>query len=768
MTLETESEPQALAPQTVRRNVFCSICWALLFSALLPAADQPTAGEVAGSLAKLSIDPAQTYRVRDLELTRGDIKIYLTEGVLSFATPVNGRRVAAIFTIDGVEGGDGEVLLLPNRSSERASLASFANTPNIDEHITSALFVFSDGTAADLLGQIQQHSLRTAPDIAAGLANAGNPILHTIASAVDVRLVASLLDSHKPDQGFFYSFVSGRQLREFDLLYDPADFEPVAAGTTELNKDGVPAFRLWTSFRPRRAPPYLPPSPQLADYRIDATIEPNLSMKISADLNFTANADTGRVLSMQLSHRLHVASATLDGRPAEVFQHGQASAIVDKSLDTFLVVSEAPLAPGSSHHVQLRYDGSVIHQTRGGQYFVDDRNAWYPFIQPTLANFDLTFHCPKELNLVATGEPVSNEVVGQQRIVHRRTSVPVALAGFNLGNYAMTTVKQGSYRVECYAERSASSEIGPDLLNETARILDFYTHQWTLLPIRTVALTPIAGYFGQGFPGLIYLSEVSYTRPEDRPRELRNAEMDAFFSELLLPHEIAHQWWGNEVRSADYRTTWLTEAMANYAALQFLENDKGAGTAEKLLASFRADLTQKDKGQTVESAGPIDFGERLLHSGSLARWHAITYEKGAWILHMLRQRLGDEGFRKMQLRLLNEYSSKPVTNDEFRAVASSFLPAGQPDPTLDLFFETWVYATGIPVLKLEGSGKRLTLNVSGVDENFTSDVPLPCVSASGKETMHWVRVTSGPNAIDLTGGVSRCQLPSTSKFLYIP
>ncbi len=743
-------------------------CCILIVNALLCGAEQPTAADVFTALGKMSIDPAQTYHVRDLELTRGDIKIYLTEGILSFATPVNGRRVAAVFTIDGVEGGDGEVLLMPNRASERASLASFAKTPNIDEHIASALLVFSDGTGDELLRQIQQHPVRPDNQLISSLEKTANPILNAIASAVDVKLVHSLLDSHKPEDGFFYSFLFGRQLGEFDLLYDPTDFEPVAAGRSDISKDGIAGFSIWTSFRPRHAPPYVLPSPHIADYQIDAAIQRDLSMKVTAGFTFKADAATGRAISMQLSRHLRVDSATVDGSPAEIFQHSQSSAPVDKQPDTFLVVSPVSLSPGSSHHIQLTYQGSVIRQTQRGEYFVDDRNAWYPFVQPTLASFDLTFHCPKELDLVATGEPVSNGVNGQQRTVHRRTRVPVALAGFNLGDYVMTAMKQGDYQVECYAERLAASEIGADLLTETARILEFYTRQWILLPIRTVALTPIAGYFGQGFPGLIYLSEVSYTRPEDRPRALRNPELDSFFSELLLPHEIAHQWWGNVVRSANYRSAWLTEAMANYSALQFLQNEIGAGAAKKLLTTFRADLMQKDKGQTIESAGPIDFGERLLEPNSFRRWHAITYEKGAWILHMLHERIGEESFRKMQLRLLDEYASKPVTNDEFRAVASAFVPAGQPDRSLDLFFETWIYSTGVPSLKLEGSGKHISLDVSGVDEDFTVDVPLPCMATGGKETTHWVRATSGSNPIDLPAGITSCHLPSPSRFLFIP
>lgn len=743
------------------------ICCLISVAITVPA-EQPTAADVFSALARMSIDPGQTYHVRDLEITRGDIKIYLTEGLLSIATAVEGKRVAAVFTTQGVEAGDGEVLLLPNRPSERASLARYIKMPNIDEHITSALFVFSDDTANELLRQIQQHAVHPAPETTSDLAKVANPLLNTMAEAVDVRLVRSLLDSHKPAEGFFYSFVMGRQLGEFDLLYDPTDFEPVAAGRSELTKEGVPVFHLWTSFRPRHAPPYVPPPSRLSDYQIDTTFEPDLSMKVSAEFTFTADASTGRAIAMELSHHLRVVSATLDGRPAEVFQHRDNSAVVDKSLDNFLVICQSPLAEGSKHHIQLHYEGSVVHKAGHGDYFVDDRNSWYPFIPPTVAKFDLTFHVPAELQLVATGEPVSDEVVAGIRTVHRRTPVPVALAGFNLGNYVMTSLQQGLYRVNCYAERSASSEMGSDLLTETGRILEFYTRQWTQLPIHTVALTPIAGYFGQGFPGLIYLSEVSYTRPEDRPLALRKPELDSFFNELLLPHEIAHQWWGNVVRSADYRTGWLTEAMANYSALEFLERENGPGTAGKLLTLFRSDLMRKDNGQTLESAGPIDLGERLIEPGSLLRWHAITYEKGAFVLRMLQQRLGEAKFRQMQIRLLNEFASKPITNDEFRAVAASFVPPDQPDRSLESFFETWVYGTGVPVLKLHGAGRHLTVDASGINDDFTADLPMACVSSSRKKIVHWIQISSGSNPVDLSSGIAQCRLPAPEDFLFVP
>ncbi len=715
----------------------------------------------------MSINPAQTYRVRELTLTRGDIKIYLTEGLLSFASPVNGQCVAAVFTTEGVEAGDAEVLLLPNRASERASLAMFAKTPNLDEHFTGALFVFSDDTARELLEQIQDHPLHPAPESASNLAKLVNPLLGQFTAQMDVRLVGALLDSHKPEDGFFYSFLLGQHLGQFELSYDPGEFEPISAGKSVLGKDGSPVLQLWTSFRPRHAAPYIPPLARIQDYRMETTVEPDLSIKVRAKFNVKVTRDGGRVIALSLSHRLVVASALLDGTRAEIFQHNPDAYTQQKVADTFLVIAPSALAAGTEHTVQLEYQGSVIRQTGSGEYFVDDRNAWYPSISPTMANFDLTFHCPKQLRLVATGEPVSDDVSGEVRTVRRQTREPVPIAGFNLGDFEKTTMEQGPYRIDCFAEKTESAQLGPDLLNEAAKTLDYYTQEWKAIPWHTLSITPIAGYFGQGFPGLIYLSSMSYIRPENRPPALRNPRMDSFFSELLLPHEMAHQWWGNMVRPADYRSAWLAEAMANDSALQFLGHEKGPEVPKQLLMAFRKDLTYEDKGSSVESAGPVDFGERILEASGPARWHFVTYEKGAWILQMLRQRLGDEGYRQMQRRLLSEYSTKPVTNDEFRSLASEFVPPGQPDRTLTLFFDTWVYGTGIPKIKLERSGGQVDLDVSGVDDDFTADIPLACLSGSGSQIAHWVRISSGSNPIEAASGVKDCQLPSPAGFLYV-
>ena len=143
----------------VARTLACSTSWACLvglglFFALAAPAQDRTAAALARSIHEAGLDPAECYRVRDLSLVREDLKLYFTDGYLIFGKPVAGERLSVAFSGD-VEGGDGEVLLLPPNPAERRSLARFTQSPNLDEHFRAALMIFTDATAAELLAQIR-------------------------------------------------------------------------------------------------------------------------------------------------------------------------------------------------------------------------------------------------------------------------------------------------------------------------------------------------------------------------------------------------------------------------------------------------------------------------------------------------------------------------------------------------------------------------------------------------------------------------------------
>jgi aminopeptidase N len=290
---------------------------------------------------------------------------------------------------------------------------------------------------------------------------------------------------------------------------------------------------------------------------------------------------------------------------------------------------------------------------------------------------------------------------------------------------------------------------------DVASSLEFYSSLFGPPAMKTLTVAPIPGTFGQGFPGLVYLSTLAYLDPSSRPAPLRNQEQQLFFSDLIVAHEVAHQWWGNVVIISSYQDEWLTEALSNYSSLLWLEKKNGTKAVETVLDDFRARLVSKDEaGRTVESAGPIVWGLRLESSGIPDAWRAITYEKGAWIMHMLRRRLGDDRFLKMLAELRRRYQFRAITTEEFRALAAEFLPPRSPSDTMDNFFDNWVYATGIPKLKLQSSIRGFkvsgTVTQSGVDNDFSVDIPVEIQFAKGAPQTVWVRTSNDAVSFSVT------------------
>lgn len=782
----------------------------LLVVVCLQAADQSSAAAVARALQEAGLDPEQCYRVRDLAFQKDEAKFYLTEGHLIFARPVEGRRFAAVFTADG-PGGDGEVLLMPPHRSERQSMAAFTQSPNLDEHFSSALFLFTDGTGEELLGQITSAaSVRKEPEAGLLLQRTYDSVLRNITSSYEIRLVRDLLSASAEQQGFLYAVISGKQLGTTDIIYDPKAREQILVGQI-ASRNQRQFFDVWTSFVARSfrngRRKYQPEELNIADINIVATVEPNLHLRAVTKLMVAPRRATERVISLDLSRRMNITSAKLDGAPVEVFTRDslRASLVRGGENDVCLIVMPTGLQPGRTYTLELLHDGDVVSKSGSGVYYVGSRGSWYPNGTGGFSKYDLTFRYPKNLSLVATGDVVEDKTEGDWRVTRRTISSPIRFAGFNLGEYEKTTVTRAGYAIEVYANRALEDALRPKqhdvlvlpptrgglrrpgdilpsptlslppnplgrlqhLANEIASAMEFMASNFGPPPLKKLTVSPIPGTFGQGFPGLLYLSTLAYLNPSDRP--VRTETQQTFYSEVLHAHETAHQWWGNLVMSLSYQDDWLMESLANYSALLLLERKKGRRALEAVLDEYRDHLlTKTEQGKTVESAGPIVWGPRLVSSQSPASWRIITYEKGTWIIHMLRVRLGDERFLKMSGELARRKAYGVVTTDDLRQIASEFLPPKSEDPKLEAYFEQWVYGTGMPTLKLNYavSGKAPNLKVRGtivqsdVDEDFSTLVPIELQLPGKRSVTKWVR-TSGepaPFSIDLKVAPVKVQL----------
>lgn len=778
----------------------------------------PTAAETARAVRDAGLDPDQCYRVRDLSLYKEDIKLYFNDGYLMFSKPVGGERIAAIFTAD-VDGGDGEILLLPPQRAERQSLARFTGSPNLNEHFNAALLMFTDDSGRALMQSIEKGSGHKAPEMSALLAERWSPVVSNILDSFAPRIAGDLLTPARTD-GLLLVALSGKTLGNFDMVYDPTSPEQILTGQLMERNQRV-VYDVWTSFPARRfrdasaaAPPEA--SYSLTQFRIEASLDENLRLRAVTRATLKIGAQPLRAFGFEVSRAEQVTAARIDGGPAEVLvrESTRSRALRADENDVFLLTAPDFLAAGSVHQVEFEHEGEIISSPGNGVYSVGGRSNWYPRSGSSFATYELKFRYPRRLTLVTPGDIVTDTIDGDYRITERRTSVPIRVAGFNLGDYEKISSTVAGLTVDIFGNRRLDPALQPPpratsvarlvptgprtpprqevttimqttpppdplarlniVAADVAAAFQYFSGIFGPPPLKVLTVSPIPGTFGQGFPGLVYLSTLSYLDPRERPAAARGSTLQTFFSDLMVAHEVAHQWWGNVVMPKSYQDEWLLEGLAHYSALMWLEKKKGSKALEEVMTDFQADLLNAGTdGQTLESAGPITWGYRLEAAKNPEAFRAITYEKGAWILHMLRKRLGNERFLKVLSELRKQYQFRGAGAADLLDLAKKSLPPGVTAESMDTFFDNWVYSTGIPTLRMRYSvkGKAPSWKVSGtveqsaVDANFSVDVPLEIQFAKGATQTVWVRTSNesvpftaalkqAPSKIEIPAGIS--------------
>ena len=756
----------------------------------------PTVAETARAVRAAGLDLDQCYRVRDLSLYKDDIKLYFNDGYLIFSKPVAGERIAAVFTAD-VDGGDGEVLLLPPQRGERQSLARFTGSPNLNEHFSRALLLFTGDSGRQLLESIEKGSGRKAPEMAPLLAEQWTPVVSNILDSFAPRIAGDLLTPGRKD-GLLLTALAGKALGNFDVIYDPSASEQVVVGQLMERGQRV-VYDVWTRFTARRfrsgavAPP--DPSFALTQFRIEASLDENLRLRAVTRATLKIGSQPLRAFAFEVSRAEQVTAARIDGAPAELLisESTRSRALRADENDVFLLTTPDPLAPGSVHKVEFEHEGALITSPGNGVYSVGGRSNWYPRSGSAFADYDLVFHYPRRLTLVTPGDIVMDTIDGDYRNTERRTPVPIRVAGFNLGNYQKSSVSAGGLTVDVFGNRNLDPALQPlpktttytqvipmgprnpprqqvttivqtptppdplarlnAVATDVSASFQYFSGLFGPPPLKTLTVAPIPGTFGQGFPGLVYLSTLSYLDPQERPAAARNATLQTFFSDLMAAHEVAHQWWGNVVMPKSYQDEWLFEGLAHYSALLWLEKKKGSKALDEVMADFQGDLLKTgEDSQTVESAGPVTWGYRLEASKTSEAYRVITYEKGAWVLHMLRKRLGNERFLKVLAEVRRQYQFRSMGTGDLLDLVKKSLPPGVSADSMEVFFDNWVYSTGIPTLRVKYSvkGKAPSWKVSGtveqtaVDNNFSVDVPVEIQFAKGATQTVWVRTSNEP------------------------
>jgi hypothetical protein len=748
-----------------------------------------TAADFVRALHENQFDRSECYRVRDITIVKEDLKIYLTDGHLIFSKPLAGRRVAAAFTAD-VDSGDGEVILLPPSRAERSSLASYTGSPNLDEHFRAAMFLFTGSDYDAILSQLPKSAVnRKVADVAVSMEDFWTPTLRGLTNGFETRMALDLIGGSAGHPGIFVGLFENSKYGNFDVIFDPNGQEQIIAGRV-VERDSHSYFDTWTSFADRSArrnPPAHREDVLLSDYRIESTLNADLSLDCVTRVKVKPLADGANAVSFQMTAEMALGSVTVDGRPAEILQRDSLRSNIGRSDELFLVFPPEPLRAGREYEFEFKHSGKVIQDAGDHVYYVSARGNWYPTHNVQFAQYDLVFRYPVDLDLVAAGDIVEDRIEGDRRITRRRTASTIRFAAFNLGHYEQVQVERSGYVVDVCANRALETALLPKqqqtlsvpmtaarrsqapimlgpaqaspapspvaelqrVATEVASSVEFMVSRFGPPALPHITVSPIPGTFGQGFPGLIYISTLAYLKPGAHA----NPSEQLYFDDFLQAHEVAHQWWGNRVTTNFYRDGWLMEALANVSALLYVEKRKGVSMGAVMLDSYRTSLLEKGaNGQIADAAGPVSFGPRLTSSVTPAAYRTITYGKGLWVMQMLRRRMGDERFLALLADLVKQYDHREITTDEFRQAAAAHLPPHSDDPKLETFFDQWVNGTGIPALKLsyavKGKAPQLrlvgTITQSDVESDFSTLAPVEIEVARGQTVTQWVRTSGEP------------------------
>jgi aminopeptidase N len=196
--------------------------------------------------------------------------------------------------------------------------------------------------------------------------------------------------------------------------------------------------------------------------------------------------------------------------------------------------------------------------------------------------------------------------------------------------------------------------------------------------------------------------------------------------EALIAHEIAHQWFGNMATEKSFHHLWLSEGFATYMTHCYLESKYGDSILKARLQSDREKINE------FLSRAPRSVIDSTANYMSLL--NANSYEKGSWVLHMIRRQVGNELFQKIIRTYYEQYRGRNADTDDFRRIVESL--TGQ---DWSAFFNQWLRHKANPSLQINWSnsedGKWITLNIKQLQagDPFTFPLPIDIINTKGEK-----------------------------------
>jgi aminopeptidase N len=341
----------------------------------------------------------------------------------------------------------------------------------------------------------------------------------------------------------------------------------------------------------------------------------------------------------------------------------------------------------------------------------DLAHQWLPIIDhpSDKASSEFIVTAPARYQVVANGLLQEEIDLGDgQRLTHWKESVPVAswmnvIGVAQFASHHAGTVKGIPLQTWVYHQ---DFDAGIITFEEPARqAIEFYSDFIGPYPYEKLADVQAAGRGGgtEYATAIFYGENLVTTRP----------------ATAVVAHEVAHQWFGDSVTERDWDDVWLSEGFATYLTLLFTEHYQGRDAFVAGLKRSRDTVFATERrtpGVTVVHNNLSDMRRVLTPA-------AIFYQKGGWVLHMLRGVIGPTKFQAGIREYYKRYRDANASTDDFRRIMED-------SSGLDLawFFDQWLKRSGHPMLqgtwRYDATAKRIEIELTQTQQGEVFRLPM--------------------------------------------
>jgi aminopeptidase N len=398
-------------------------------------------------------------------------------------------------------------------------------------------------------------------------------------------------------------------------------------------------------------------------------------------------------------------------------------------------------SPGDSYVIEVFYhgkpkDGLILTKDEDGKpvaigdNWPDRVHHWIPVLDHPSAKATINF------NITA---PAGQEVVANGRLDHVETTasgqrtwtysegvpIPPYCMIIGVGQFARLDGPQTPTQISYYVPRS-ERELAVKGFLPAMPSVEFFTEKVAPYPYEKLALIVGATRFGgmENSSAIVFTSTL-FSRKATVGMS-KTYPTVPFTNVTLIAHEIAHQWFGDSVTESTWSDLWLSEGFATYFAGLFVQRHESEAAFQRYMRDAAASVFAYEKQKRV----PIfDRDTESL----MELLNANNYQKGAWVLHMLRSNLGDDVFFRGIRAYYESHKNSVASTEDLRAALER---ASGKD--LRAFFARWVYDSGHPQYELKWYwlGKkelRVVLSQTQPGNAFVDPVPITISTAKGKK-----------------------------------